>query len=129
MQAGEDLGIVRAGGLPGLEQLSGKMRRSGEQRVALFGLRAIDDRIEQLVNETEWEMALQLAGACCQHRHRVGRDCCACRPQQPRLADPRGPLDDHQAAGSRPRGLPLALDRGELDVALVQSSDVLPSTG
>ena len=98
-----------------------QVRGAGEQRLAFLRRRAVDDRVQQLVDQAVREVPLELARAGREDRHPVAvRDRRPRRAQEPGLADPGRPLDDDEPPDTRVRRLPFLPDHRELGLALVQ---------
>ena len=89
-------GEARRGGIPGLERGTGQPGGTVHQR-GTFG-RVPQHRCQQIAHDPEAELALQRAGASGKHAQATVGSGGPGGIQQPRLADPGGPLDDENAA-------------------------------
>ena len=113
------LGLARArvGERARVEERLGERGRAREQLGAHARRRGREQRLEQLPDDAEGELALELAAARGEHAHVVAERC-ARLGQQARLADAGAALDHDQRAVAGARPLGEREDRRELAVAL-----------
>ena len=102
-------------------------RRGGRRGRALERTRGRELALEELAYDAVGELALELAHARREHAQAGAGGALAQVGQQPRLADPRRPLDQHEAALPGGRGGDHPVERGQLGVALEECHDATPS--
>jgi hypothetical protein len=118
--------VGRAGIAAGVAENRSLRQRSrlAEQALASVGIGFAQCGLEQLAHEAVRKTQLELGSTSREREYSASARTIDRLPEQRRLADAGGPLDQHEATVARPRVREGAVDRGQLSCSLDEQNAI-----